>query len=30
LERLDNENLAPIIQSINMYDGYFNSWYWTL
>jgi hypothetical protein len=25
LERLDNENLAPIIQSINMYDGYFNS-----
>ncbi len=25
LDNLDNDNLAPTIQSINMYDGYFNS-----
>jgi hypothetical protein len=27
LERLDNEDLAPIISSINQWDGHFNSWY---
>lgn len=25
VENLDNESLAPIIQSINQWDGYFNS-----
>jgi len=25
LERLDNNNLAPIINSINSYDGWFNN-----